>query len=65
MFRGRPERQFLMSRKAIIIMGMIGGSFAGGYAAILFGIEAISFPSLLASTAGGILGIWIAFKVSA
>ena len=54
-----------MSRKAIIIMGMIGGSFAGGYVAILFGIEAISFSSFLVSTAGGIFGIWIAFKVSA
>jgi hypothetical protein len=54
-----------MSRKAIIIMGMIGGSFAGGYVATLFGAEAISFSSLLGSTAGGILGIWIAFKVSA
>jgi hypothetical protein len=54
-----------MSRKAIIIMGMIGGSFAGGYVATLFGFEAISFSSFLVSTAGGIFGIWIAFKVSA
>jgi hypothetical protein len=54
-----------MSRKAIIILGMIGGSFAGGYVATLFGFEAISFSSLLVSTAGGIFGIWIVFKVSA
>ena len=54
-----------MSRRAIIIMGMIGGSFAGGYVATLFGVEAISFSSFLVSTAGGILGIWIAFKASA
>ena len=54
-----------MSRKAIIIMGMIGGSFAGSYVATLFGAEAISFTSFLGSTAGGIFGIWIAFKVSA
>jgi uncharacterized membrane protein YeaQ/YmgE (transglycosylase-associated protein family) len=53
-----------MSRKKIIIIGMIIGSFAGGYLATLFGVEAISFFSLLVSTAGGILGIWIAFKVS-
>ena len=54
-----------MSRKAIIIMVMIGGSFAGGYVATLFGAEAISFSSFLGSTIGGIFGIWIAFKVSA
>ena len=54
-----------MSRKAIIIMGMIGGSFAGDYAMTLFGAESISFTSFLGSTAGGIFGIWIAFKVSA
>jgi hypothetical protein len=54
-----------MSRKAIIIMGMIGGSFAGGYVATWLGFEAISFSSFLVSTAGGILGIWMAFKVSA
>jgi len=45
-------------------MGMIGGSFVGAYAVTLFGAEAISFTSFLGSTAGGILGIWIAFKVS-
>jgi hypothetical protein len=54
-----------MSRKTIIIIGMIGGSFAGGYAVALLGSEAISFTSFLGSTAGGILGIWIAFKFSA
>jgi len=46
-------------------MGMIVGSFASGYGATLFGFEAISFFSFFVSTAGGILGIWIAFKVSA
>jgi uncharacterized membrane protein YeaQ/YmgE (transglycosylase-associated protein family) len=54
-----------MSRKAIIIMGMIGGSFAGAYAVTLLGTESISLSSFLGSTVGGILGIWIAFKVSA
>ena len=54
-----------MSRKAIIIMGMIGGSFAGAYVVTFFGAESISFSSFLGSTAGGILGIWVAFKVSA
>jgi len=51
-----------MSRKSIVMMGMIIGSCAGGYAATLFGAGVISFASLLGSTAGGILGIWVAFK---
>jgi hypothetical protein len=51
-----------MSRKSMIMAGMLAGSFAGGYAATLFGADAISFASLLGSTAGGILGIWIAFR---
>ncbi len=54
-----------MSRKVIIIIGMIGGSFVGAYAVTLFGAESISFSSFLGSTAGGILGIWMAFKISA
>jgi len=54
-----------MSRKKLIIIGMIGGSFAGAYVATLFGAESISLSSFLGSTAGSILGIWIAFKVSA
>jgi hypothetical protein len=54
-----------MSRKKMIIIGMIIGSFAGGYVAALLESEAISLTSFLGSTAGGILGIWIAFKISA
>jgi hypothetical protein len=53
-----------MSRKTLIMTGMVVGSFAGGYAATLFGADAISFGSLLGSTAGGILGIWAGFRLS-
>ena len=53
-----------MSRKTKIIIMMMIGSFAGGYVATFLGAEGISFSSLLGSTVGGILGIWIAFKVS-
>ena len=51
-----------MSRKSIIMAGMIAGSFAGGYAAVLLGADAISFVSLAGSTAGGILGVWLAVR---
>jgi hypothetical protein len=46
----------------MILAGMLAGSFAGGYVATLFGADVISFASLAGSTAGGILGIWLAFR---
>ena len=53
-----------MSRKTIIIIGMIVGSTIGGYLPTLFGAHAISYWTLLGSTIGGFLGIYIAFKFS-
>lgn len=53
-----------MSRKAIIMWGMVIGSFAGGALPALFGAGAISFASLVGSLVGGLAGIWIAFKLS-
>lgn len=52
-----------MSRKKLIMIGMIVGSIVGGYAPSLFGVDGI-VTSLLGSTAGGILGIWIAYRLS-
>ena len=53
-----------MSRKSLIMIGMIVGSFAGGFVASLFGAGMLSMTSLIGSTTGGILGIWIAFKIT-
>ena len=53
-----------MSRKAMIMIGMIIGSLAGGYVPGLLGIGGFSLASLLGSGAGGILGIWIAFQLT-
>jgi hypothetical protein len=52
-----------MSRKKLILLGMIIGSFAGGYAPSLFGFDEF-MASLMGSTAGGLLGIWIGYKLS-
>ena len=54
-----------MSRKSVVMMGMIVGSLGGGWVPTMFGAGAISFASLIGSTVGGLLGIWIAFKMSA
>ncbi len=53
-----------MSRKAMIMFGMIIGSFAGGYLPGLLGTDEFSLASLLGSGAGGILGICIAFQLT-
>ena len=53
-----------MSRKKMIMWGMFIGSIAGGYLPALFGIDDLSMLSLLGSFLGGILGIWIAYKLS-
>jgi len=51
-----------MSRKSFIIIGMVIGSIAGGYAPILLGADSIA-ASLIGSTIGGLLGIWGAYSV--
>jgi hypothetical protein len=51
-----------MSRKKFIILGMFIGSVGGGYAPLLLGADSI-FVSIAGSTVGGILGIWLAFKL--
>jgi hypothetical protein len=54
--------QDAMSRKSMIMLGLVIGSMAGGYVPTLLGADSISFASLWGSTAGGILGIWLAFR---
>jgi len=52
-----------MSRKKMIMLGMVIGSVAGGYIPTLFGMDDL-MVSLLGSTVGGFLGIYVAFKLS-
>jgi hypothetical protein len=49
--------------KKIVMLGMVFGSFVGGWLPTLFGISAFSFISILASGVGGILGIWLTFRM--
>jgi len=53
-----------MSRKTMIVLGMIVGSVAGGYAPTLLGAGALSFAPFVGSVVGGILGIWIAYVLT-
>lgn len=52
-----------MSRRTLVWIGLWIGSLAGGYAPVLWGGDAISYTGLVLSTVGGILGIWLGFKL--
>ncbi len=52
-----------MSRKTCIWIGLSVGSLAGGYVPLLWGSDILSVSSIVLSTIGGILGIWLGFKL--
>jgi len=49
--------------KKILMLGMIIGSTIGGYLPTFFGASAFSFSSIICGVAGGVLGIWLPFKL--
>ncbi len=53
-----------MSRKSIVMLGMVIGSIVGGYLPLLFGVELFSFTSIIGNAVGGLLGVWMAFKIT-
>jgi hypothetical protein len=52
-----------MSTRTLVWIGLSIGSLAGGYAPVLWGGDVISYSGLILSTVGGILGIWLGFKL--
>lgn len=53
-----------MDLKKFIMVGMTVGLFVGGFIPTLWGASSFSISSVLFSTIGGFLGVWIAFKLS-
>jgi len=49
--------------KKVVMLGMVFGSFIGGWLPTLFGVSAFSFISVLTGALGGIIGIWITFRM--
>jgi phage tail tape-measure protein len=50
-------------QKQFIFLGLIVGSMVGGYAPMLFGAGLFSVTSIITSTIGGFLGIYIGYKI--
>ena len=49
--------------KKIIILGMVLGSAIGGYVPVIFGANVLSLSSIICGAIGGILGIWLSFRL--
>jgi len=53
-----------MSSKSLIWIFMLIGSAIGGYIPVLWGDSFLSLSSVILTAVGGILGIWLGFKIS-
>ena len=52
-----------MSTKTLVFIFMTIGSLIGGYIPVLFGDSMFSIWSLIWSSAGALIGIWVGFKI--
>ncbi|MGA2666639.1 MAG: hypothetical protein ABSE91_00935 [Patescibacteria group bacterium] len=50
-------------QKLFIGVGMIVGSFVGGYLPLIFGVSSLSITSVLTGTVGALLGVYIGYKI--
>ena len=48
----------------MIFLGMIVGSIVGGYAPVIFGAGIFSTTSIITGVIGGLLGIYIGYKIT-
>jgi uncharacterized membrane protein YeaQ/YmgE (transglycosylase-associated protein family) len=53
-----------MSKKNIIWIGVIVGSFVGGFIPYLWGGGFLSFSSIILQAIGALVGIWLSLKVT-
>lgn len=45
------------------MLGMVFGSTVGGYLPTWFGANVFSFTSIICAFIGGIIGIWLTFRI--
>ena len=53
----------LYMEKMIIMIGLAIGSTVGGLVPLLWGDSAFSMTSLLLSGVGGVIGIWVGYRI--
>lgn len=53
-----------MNSKSMIWMGMFIGSSIGSFVPMMWGASVLSLSSVFFSAIGGVLGIWLGFKLS-
>jgi hypothetical protein len=53
-----------MSNKSLYWLGAIVGGTAGGFLPGLWGASDFSGWAILLSTVGGLVGLWVAYKIS-
>lgn len=54
-----------MSAKGLVMLGLFVGSTVGSYVPVLIGASLLSLASIIGSAIGGLVGIYIAYKLSA
>ncbi len=52
-----------MEKKTAIKVGLLVGSFVGGYVPMLWGAGVFSFSSVIFGALGGALGVYIGYKI--
>lgn len=53
-----------MSRKNLVMGGVLIGSIIGGYIPSFWGSGLLSFSSLIGNTIGALVGLFIAYKLT-
>jgi hypothetical protein len=52
-----------MERKTLVWIGVFVGGSLGGFIPTLWGASSLSLSSVLLTAVGGLLGIWVGFKL--
>lgn len=52
-----------MDTKKLCWIGLFVGSTIGGYLPVLWGGDLLSFSSIFGSLVGGLLGIWVGYRI--
>jgi outer membrane lipoprotein SlyB len=53
-----------MSPKTMIMIGMVAGTYLGGYVPTLLGADTFSMWSIIGSMIGGVIGVVLGYKIT-